>query len=246
MSVLKSMLTMMLIVGLSFSPVHIKYRQAMPEYVFRYAEAGQMDRSAVLSSQHFSNRVYAMSGGRIKILLYPDETLGNEQSIMDQLAFGGIDFGRIVPPSSGTAAADCTDGDAQSIDMDVLVAGKVSCDCYSYGIPNVQQLDACKEQQYLHIAGAIVASGVTMERLSERDCALIIAAAKEATALQGILQQQQDTIAMRARMRNAGQQEEMDAMQKAYANRLEPLRHTATASSEKGGVAFALADGGAY
>lgn len=66
-----------------------------PAFVFRYAENQAEDFPTTLAGKYFAERVKELTGGRIEIIVYANEALGDERSIIEQLQFGGIDFGRL-------------------------------------------------------------------------------------------------------------------------------------------------------
>lgn len=71
------------------------WQEKTPDYVFRFAENQAEDYPTTLSAKFFADRVYELSGGRIQIFVYPNEELGDERSVIDQMQFGGIDFSRV-------------------------------------------------------------------------------------------------------------------------------------------------------
>lgn len=66
-----------------------------PEYAFRYAENQAGDFPTTLAAYYFADLVAERSQGRIRIHVYPDAELGDERSIIEQMQYGGIDFGRV-------------------------------------------------------------------------------------------------------------------------------------------------------
>lgn len=69
--------------------------EPQPEFVFRYAENQAEDYPTTMAAYYFAERVYDLSEGRIRIFVYPEEALGDERSIIEQMQYGGIDFGRV-------------------------------------------------------------------------------------------------------------------------------------------------------
>ncbi len=65
-----------------------------PEYVFTYAENQTEDYPTTQGAYRFAQLVNDRTGGRIQIRVYADAQLGDEQSTLEQLRFGGIDFVR--------------------------------------------------------------------------------------------------------------------------------------------------------
>lgn len=66
-----------------------------PEMAFRYAENQAGDFPTTLCAYYFADRVLELSGGRIRIFVYSDAALGDERSMIEQMQYGGIDFGRV-------------------------------------------------------------------------------------------------------------------------------------------------------
>ena len=69
-------------------------KAAVPEYVFTYAENQTSDYPTTMAARHFAELVSERTGGRIEIRVYPTAELGDERSTVQQISFGGIDFGR--------------------------------------------------------------------------------------------------------------------------------------------------------
>lgn len=69
--------------------------QPPPEQVFRYAENQAANHPATHTAQLFADRVYALTEGRVRIHVYAGAALGDEASVVEQLQYGGIDFGRV-------------------------------------------------------------------------------------------------------------------------------------------------------
>lgn len=69
--------------------------EPVPEFAFRYAENQAEDYPTTLAAFFFADRVAELSGGRIRVYVYPDAELGDERSIIEQMQYGGIDFGRV-------------------------------------------------------------------------------------------------------------------------------------------------------
>ena len=66
-----------------------------PEYVLTYAENQPANHLSTMSAQYFAELVKDRTEGRILIQVICDSQLGTQQEVLDQLAFGGIDFTRI-------------------------------------------------------------------------------------------------------------------------------------------------------
>ena len=65
-----------------------------PEYVFTYAENQTEDYPTTQGAYRFAQLVNERTQGRIQIRIYANAELGDEQSTIEQLRFGGIDFVR--------------------------------------------------------------------------------------------------------------------------------------------------------
>lgn len=66
-----------------------------PEFIFLYAENQPADYPTSRGAQYFSELVEKRTDGKIKILVKTGGELGVEKDVIDQLAYGGIDFARI-------------------------------------------------------------------------------------------------------------------------------------------------------
>lgn len=76
--------------------------QPIPEFVFTYAENQAADYPTTLGAYQFAKLVNERTDGKIEIRIYPDAEMGDENSVMEQMEFGGIDFTRV----SASALAD--------------------------------------------------------------------------------------------------------------------------------------------
>ena len=68
--------------------------EPVPEYVFTYAENQAEDYPTTLGAYRFAELVKERTGGRIEILVKANGELGDEQAVVEQLQYGGIDFVR--------------------------------------------------------------------------------------------------------------------------------------------------------
>ena len=68
---------------------------ATPEYVLTYAENQHEDYPTTQSAHYFADLVEERTGGRIVIDVLCDAQMGTQQEVLDQMAFGGIDFTRV-------------------------------------------------------------------------------------------------------------------------------------------------------
>lgn len=66
-----------------------------PELILRYAENQPEDYPTTQAALRFAELVEQRTGGRVKILVYSGGELGAEQSVIQQMQFGGIDFSRV-------------------------------------------------------------------------------------------------------------------------------------------------------
>ena len=65
------------------------------ELVLRYAENQPEDYPTTQAALAFADLVAQRTDGRVKILVYSGGELGAEQSVIQQMQFGGIDFSRV-------------------------------------------------------------------------------------------------------------------------------------------------------
>ena len=69
-------------------------RKKVPEYVFSYADNQTGTYPTVQAARRFADQVNQETDGRIEIRVYPNAELGDEDSTVRQLSYGGIDFCR--------------------------------------------------------------------------------------------------------------------------------------------------------
>lgn len=67
----------------------------VPEFVFTYAENQAEDYPTTLGAYRFAELVSERTGGKIEIEIHADAALGEEQSVVSQVQYGGIDFARV-------------------------------------------------------------------------------------------------------------------------------------------------------
>ena len=65
------------------------------QLVFRLADNWSDDYPSVLGDKEFARLVYERSKEKLKIIVYPNATLGDEKSVIEQVRLGGIDFARV-------------------------------------------------------------------------------------------------------------------------------------------------------
>ena len=68
---------------------------AQPELLLRYAENQPEDYPTTQAALAFADLVAKRTDGRVKIEVYSSGELGSEQSVIQQMQFGGIDFARV-------------------------------------------------------------------------------------------------------------------------------------------------------
>ena len=71
----------------------------VPEYVFTYAENQTEDFPTTQGAYRFAQLVNERTEGRIQIRVYANSQLGDENSTLEQVRFGGIDFVRCSLPT---------------------------------------------------------------------------------------------------------------------------------------------------
>lgn len=66
-----------------------------PELILRYAENQPEDYPTTQAALAFAGLVNEQTGGRVKVAVFSGGELGAEQSVIEQMQFGGIDFARV-------------------------------------------------------------------------------------------------------------------------------------------------------
>ena len=66
-----------------------------PEFVLTYAENQPEGHPTVLAAQRFAELVKEHTAGRVIIQIKHSAEFGSESEVLDQMAFGGIDFARV-------------------------------------------------------------------------------------------------------------------------------------------------------
>ena len=74
---------------------YIEADDPLPEITLRYADEQPEDPPASKAARFFSELVYNKTGGRIQIKICSNAKLGDEQSVAEQVMYGGIDFARV-------------------------------------------------------------------------------------------------------------------------------------------------------
>ena len=70
-------------------------KEPVTEYVLTYAENQPADYPTTLGARYFAQLVEERTGGRIVVDVRWDGQMGTQREVLDQLAFGGIDFARV-------------------------------------------------------------------------------------------------------------------------------------------------------
>ncbi len=65
-----------------------------PQLVLRYADNQSTGYPTVEAAKYMAELVKERTGGKIEIRVYPDSVLGSENSVMEQMVYGGIDMSR--------------------------------------------------------------------------------------------------------------------------------------------------------
>lgn len=73
----------------------------LPQLILRYADNQPEDYPTTAAAEYFAQLVEERTRGRIRIRLYCNGELGNENQVLEQVRFGGIDMARV---SVGTFA----------------------------------------------------------------------------------------------------------------------------------------------
>ena len=68
---------------------------AVPEFVLTYAENQPEGYPTVLGAQRIAELVKELTGGKVIIQIKHSGEFGSESEVLDQMAFGGIDFARV-------------------------------------------------------------------------------------------------------------------------------------------------------
>lgn len=71
-----------------------KEEPSHPELVLRYADNQSTGYPTVEAAKYMAELVKERTGGKIEIRIYPDSVLGSENSVMEQMTYGGIDMSR--------------------------------------------------------------------------------------------------------------------------------------------------------
>ena len=72
-----------------------KPEEPVPEFVLTYAENQPEGYPTVLAAQRFAELVEELTGGRVIIQVKHSGEFGSESEVLEQMAFGGIDFARV-------------------------------------------------------------------------------------------------------------------------------------------------------
>ncbi|MGN1164166.1 MAG: TRAP transporter substrate-binding protein [Candidatus Ornithospirochaeta sp.] len=100
---MKKILPLLLVLVLLFPSCSRKgEREERPLLVLRYGDNQPDYYPTTRAARYFADRVEEESGGRIRIEVYGDGRLGNENDVFRMLEYGGVDFMRL---SIGTLSA---------------------------------------------------------------------------------------------------------------------------------------------
>ena len=69
--------------------------EAKPELILRYAENQPEDYPTTQAALAFAGLMADRTAGRVKVAVYSGGELGAEQSVIQQMQFGGVDFSRV-------------------------------------------------------------------------------------------------------------------------------------------------------
>lgn len=86
-------LTLMLLLTACI-PAHGNMKESYA-YTFRLGESHPVSHPTAQADLEFARRVEEETNGRIKIIVYFDQELGAEPEVIEQVAFGAIDFTRV-------------------------------------------------------------------------------------------------------------------------------------------------------
>lgn len=70
-------------------------KEVQPELILRYADNQPQDYPTTRAAEYFAQLVQERTQGRIRIRVYSNGELGDENSVLEQVQFGGIDFTRV-------------------------------------------------------------------------------------------------------------------------------------------------------
>lgn len=68
----------------------------IPEFVLTYAENQVEDYPTTKGAYYFANLVRERTGGKVEIRIRANGILGDEQDVVTQVRFGGVDFSRVA------------------------------------------------------------------------------------------------------------------------------------------------------
>ncbi len=95
---MKKLMTLLVLVCVVFTPMFAQGGEevkADETIVLRLADNQPIGYPTVVGDEKFAQLVEEYSNGRIKVEVYPQATLGDEKSCIEQVQFGGIDFTRV-------------------------------------------------------------------------------------------------------------------------------------------------------
>ncbi|MXI87685.1 TRAP transporter substrate-binding protein [Sphaerochaeta halotolerans] len=90
---MKRVVFIALVLTIVFFACH-KEESSYPELVLRYADNQSDGYPTVEAAKYLAELVKERTDGKIEIRIYPDSALGSENSVMEQMFYGGIDMSR--------------------------------------------------------------------------------------------------------------------------------------------------------
>jgi tripartite ATP-independent transporter DctP family solute receptor len=93
--VLCFVVTVSVLAGCSKASVEDTNKAAVKPMLFRLAENQPEDYPSTIGDREFARLVSERTNGRIKIEVYSNGLLGSEDSVVEQIQFGAIDFARV-------------------------------------------------------------------------------------------------------------------------------------------------------
>lgn len=82
-------------------PLPTASTETSPELILRYAENQPEGYPTTQAAYAFADLVAEKTGGRVRVRVYSNGALGSEDSVVEQMEYGGIDFSRISIMSLG-------------------------------------------------------------------------------------------------------------------------------------------------
>lgn len=92
---LKRLICLLLTAMLLLAGCASQNEEIVPEFVLTYAENQPEGYPTVLAAQRFAELVKELTGGKVIIQIKHSGEFGSESEVLEQMAFGGIDFARV-------------------------------------------------------------------------------------------------------------------------------------------------------